>query len=750
MPAFGNLWGQLFDAGLRLLFAVLTGIVLVGTVRPALDETVRTSPVGDLAIFGLGLVQVAVMLLAVVGYSRLWSDLALVTATGLFLVLFLIGQPARATDVGWWPTAAVIAVQGWVLAFGGRWRWWLGCSAWIAYAALRLLATARSSDPFVIGVVELVSNAELAFMLILAVHAVRRLSAGADAAEAERSAASLAERRQDLAERRRRQVARFLHDDVMHTLRAVARAGRSEPEGTKSPDTTEQPVDGVRALAGTTVDRLRKGDLPHFDDEPGDLRAQLLEIRAATGVRIEVVGRAPRLPAEVVAAMVPAAAEAVRNSARHAGASSVRINLDSFAGGGSVQVVDGGPGFRRQRLGRGLRESVFERMHEVGGEAEISSDAGGTSVTLRWAPEAAHERMANVWRELTGALAPIALPGIIGTAVIGTLMARELAKPGLATAGMFLAVVVGLGALHSDGQRLSRGWLGLLVVASMVGLGANILATAPEVRNGFHLFMAGGVTPLMMIVVVHARIRWALAVLGLVWAELFLLGWWHFGFDPITNQLVGALLAPLAAIAMVGFKFMVRRAGRRMLLAREETINSVVRRETLALARSDRDERMRRVNDALLPFLDGIATGRLDPGDPGIAQRAVALELGVRAELETTSDIEHTDPLAVAIAEARAHDWELEVRIPLAIRDRWADEAIRLLSALDHGGAASGRATLSALDGLALVVHTPDQLALDRWRRRSDLDLEWEEDARWSRLGVRLPAEPGSTLLEPA
>ncbi|WP_425310174.1 hypothetical protein AADG42_16005 [Ammonicoccus fulvus] len=670
--------------------------------------------------------------------------------TGLFLVFFLLGQPARATEVAWWPTAAAIAVQGWVLAFGGRWRWWLGGSAWIAYAALRLVATVRSQDPFVIGIIELISNGELAFMLILGVHAVRRLSARADAAEAERSASSLAERRQHVADRRRHQVARFLHDDVMHALRAIAQTGRSGRDRLKSPASGAQ-IDELRTLVGATADRLRKGDLPQLDEEPGDLRAQLLAIGAATGVRIQVTGRAPRFPARVIAAIVPAAAEAVRNSARHAGVSSVRIHLDPYEGGGRVQVVDDGPGFGRQRLGRGLRESVFGRMQEIGGQADVApGEAGGTIVTLEWVPAAAHERVATVWREMTGALVPVALPGIIGTALIGVLIAEELANPALATAGMIVAVAVGLGALQSDGVRLSRGWLGLLVGASMVGLGANILAVASEARNGFHLFMAGGVTPLMVILVVHARVRWSLAALCLVWAELFLLGGWHFGFDAMTNSLVGALTAPIAVVGVVGFKLLLRRTGRRMLVAREETINSVVRREALAFAQSDRDERIRRVTQVLLPFLDGIVTGRLDPLAPEVARRAVALELGVRAELETTSDTEHTDLLAAAIAGARARDWELEVRIPPSARERWADQAITLLSALDEGGAASGRATLSALDGLALVVHTPDRATLAGWRARSDLVLEWEEDARWSRLSVRLPAEPGNTILAPA
>lgn len=611
-----------------------------------------------------------------------------------------------------------------------------------AYAALRLVATARSQDPFIMGVIELISNAELAFMLILGVHAVRRLSVRADAAEADRSASSLAERRQRLVERRREQVARFLHDDVMHVLRAVAHAGRSGHERAASPDAPRVPLDGVRTLATATAERLRRVDLHHPDPALGDLRAQLLAIGAAAGVRIEVSGRTPRLPARVIAALVPAAAEAVRNSARHAGATSVRIHVDSFGGGGSVRVVDDGPGFRHQRLGRGLRESVFGRMQEVGGQADVSSDAHGTTVTLEWTPAAAHERVASVWREMTGALVPVALPGLIGTALIGMLIAEELANPLLATAGMFLVVVVGLGALHSDGVRLTRSWLGVLVAASMVGLAANILAVSPEVRNGFHLFMAGGVMPLMVILVVHARIRWSLGALGLVWAELFLLGGWRFGFDAMTNSLVGALTAPLMVVGVIGFKFMLRRTGRRVLLAREETINSVIRRETLELARSDRDERIRRVTLALLPFLDGIASGRLDPLSPHVAQRAIALELGVRAELETTSDAEQSDRLATAIAAARARDWELDVRIPSAARDGCADEAIVLLSALDHDGAASGRATLSALDGLALVVHTPDPVTLERWRHRPDLDLEWEEDARWGRLSVRQPAEP--------
>lgn len=91
----------------------------------------------------------------------------------------------------------------------------------------------------------------------------------------------------------------------------------------------------------------------------------------------------------VAHALVDAAAEAVRNSVRHAGDDAmIGVGVDADSGRVCVTVVDTGCGFeprdvRRDRLGMSL--SIRQRMAAAGGRAVITSAPGhGTRVELEW------------------------------------------------------------------------------------------------------------------------------------------------------------------------------------------------------------------------------------------------------------------------------------------------------------------------------------------------------------------------------
>ncbi|WP_338320505.1 sensor histidine kinase [Streptomyces lonarensis] len=95
-----------------------------------------------------------------------------------------------------------------------------------------------------------------------------------------------------------------------------------------------------------------------------------------------------RVPAEVAAALRGAMAEALRNTARHAAASSVRVGCEREDGRVVLRVDDDGRGFDPAAVPRhrwGLSGSVVGRMARIGGAAAVSSRPGGpTSVVLTW------------------------------------------------------------------------------------------------------------------------------------------------------------------------------------------------------------------------------------------------------------------------------------------------------------------------------------------------------------------------------
>lgn len=179
-------------------------------------------------------------------------------------------------------------------------------------------------------------------------------------------------------------VARLVHDEVLSVLTAAmafrgapppalrAEAGRAlamltgaaDPAGTALPD---DPVDTAVAAA---VLRERLGRI----DPDCPLRADVTP------------GRVPGAAVEVVGA---AAAEALRNSVRHAGRAARAVDIRVAPDILEVAVRDAGPGFDPATVptgALGLEGSIKRRMAGLaGGSAEVETSPGaGTRVRLTW------------------------------------------------------------------------------------------------------------------------------------------------------------------------------------------------------------------------------------------------------------------------------------------------------------------------------------------------------------------------------
>jgi len=188
----------------------------------------------------------------------------------------------------------------------------------------------------------------------------------------------------------RREHERLLHDTVLNTLTALARAGG---------DDMPEVVSRCRRDVALIEAALRDPD----DEEAGGkepeprrkllagIRAVAAEMRArGLNVHVEVTGDGtPAVPVRVAAAISNAAREALSNVAAHAGTPDAWVAVDLAAAGRlRVTVRDRGAGFDLARVDRarlGLRRSIVERTADCGGQASVWSAPGqGTTVSLCW------------------------------------------------------------------------------------------------------------------------------------------------------------------------------------------------------------------------------------------------------------------------------------------------------------------------------------------------------------------------------
>lgn len=186
-----------------------------------------------------------------------------------------------------------------------------------------------------------------------------------------RAAADLAQAR-EVAERAHLAA---LHDTACATLMMAAVAG-------------ERDVPMLRAQARRDLDSVRGGG-PSAAGETDLAAALAAELDYLPGdVRVELDGPLP-VPAAVAVALRQAAAEALRNVARHAGVRTARLRAARTPGGAVlVEISDDGVGFDPDRVPahrRGLAHSVRDPVSTVGGRVVVRSSPGrGTTVRLEW------------------------------------------------------------------------------------------------------------------------------------------------------------------------------------------------------------------------------------------------------------------------------------------------------------------------------------------------------------------------------
>ncbi|TDD92486.1 sensor histidine kinase [Actinomadura rubrisoli] len=358
--------------------ALRCGGVAAAIVAAAVDDGTGISRTWQLAVFG-GLVVWAGLFSVTV--ARRGLTLPLVAGDTAAVSLALLAQPRLV------PVSAVVDETTWAIMLAGT-------AVYVALLAAGqvtgLLLASAVIAAYMTGVPAETSQVRSLIVQAVGVSAImwllRRGGRRADVIVADRDR----ERRQAMVEAARRADERTyrsqVHDSVLSTLTMVA-------SGAVPADSPGLRKDARRALR--VMERF-SGDALDGDGAPVDLSERLRGLIAdqSTRVRVDLVlargGDAGgiEVPEAVAVAITDAAAEALRNVARHSGASRAWVRAEQDDGSVTVTVLDGGRGFEPARVPaarHGIRYSIVERMAVAGGRATVTSRPGaGTGITLRW------------------------------------------------------------------------------------------------------------------------------------------------------------------------------------------------------------------------------------------------------------------------------------------------------------------------------------------------------------------------------
>jgi two-component system sensor histidine kinase DevS len=195
----------------------------------------------------------------------------------------------------------------------------------------------------------------------------------------------------------RERIGMDLHDGIIQSVYAVGLILeyvhiQIEEDPEQASQRLEQAIDGLNAVIGdlrSYILDLQPSRI-QVDDLHGALERLIREFKSNTLVEAELVTEPEaleQLERETATELFLIAQEALANTAKHAYATKVWLNLRQIDEDVSLQVIDNGRGFDTEkepgRLGHGL-SNMAERARQIGGRLEIVSNLGdGTTVTVR-------------------------------------------------------------------------------------------------------------------------------------------------------------------------------------------------------------------------------------------------------------------------------------------------------------------------------------------------------------------------------
>jgi signal transduction histidine kinase len=174
----------------------------------------------------------------------------------------------------------------------------------------------------------------------------------------------------------RRRLEQRLREGAELRLARLA-AGLADAQSSTSGDAPAPLAQAERRLASTIAElqELGRGLHPRLLSERG-LAGALSELARRSVLPVDVSVATGRLPGELEAAVYFVCSEALANSAKHAAATGVAIEVAAADGVLTVRIVDDGRGGADVARGSGLR-GLADRVEALGGELRIESPPGG-------------------------------------------------------------------------------------------------------------------------------------------------------------------------------------------------------------------------------------------------------------------------------------------------------------------------------------------------------------------------------------
>ncbi|MFZ2526994.1 MAG: ATP-binding protein [Rhodococcus sp. (in: high G+C Gram-positive bacteria)] len=349
-----------------------------------------------------------------------WTLLALPLTFGTGIALGPVAWrgPARRIRV-----AAAVATVGYLITVGSWWFGWNGntlgggVNIWFSlFCGLAAIAAAIAFRPmyaFVVLCVVVASTVTInhtvraaefngpllpdmawafAFSLVYFAAAVMAMKTAAvlDSTRAEAYAATADAAAVQARTFERQRFAQLTHDGVMATLLTASRQGASAQLAQQARGTLAD-LDTLGETAAAPPEKAVSAE-----EAVARIRAASTAIEPGLSLQTDLDTVSPGeviFPSEVVRTIGAAAAEAVRNSRRHAGpTAAVSVKVTARPDRLCVEIVDNGVGFDprtvpAERLG--IAVSIRGRMSQLpGGTVAIASRRGaGTRVVLEWSAD---------------------------------------------------------------------------------------------------------------------------------------------------------------------------------------------------------------------------------------------------------------------------------------------------------------------------------------------------------------------------
>lgn len=411
------------------------------------------------------------------------------------------------------------------------------------------------------------------------------------------------------AEIARDEARRIVHDDVITALRAVE-------TGHDAMKVRSQCRDAIAALAGTATPAT-------FEAIAADLKRS-----APLTVDIDADRWRHQPPPRVLNALRGAAAEALRNSHRHGGATRATVVLSSSPTHTEVVVEDNGVGLPPGwRAGFGIRESIAGRLTEIGGRASVaSSSRAGTRVELVWpdVPESANEAD----RTAVSVVPQRRVPAItVATICAVTTGYGALRSPGEhpALAVLVAAAVIGGLTLVADnlGRAGRRSILASRPAVLALGIGLclttwfGLVAAGDGALLSFRAWVVGSVANVVALAAFDLPVRRVVPIVVAQVATILLFA----AHDPTIAPIdpLGSLVTPLV-VGGIGLSLgAALRHGERLIVAHSLDLTSQAETETWE--QETAEARMRyfaRLDEDVVPFLRGVLRG--EAADPFTAE----------------------------------------------------------------------------------------------------------------------------------